>query len=135
MSVIFGFSTGAGSTRHTSRIIGPALRWLVPDITDATIAHVQTGIRKSAHLSEYALLALLLWRARRKPCADDPRPWSWRTAALAFAVAVLFAAGDEFHQSFVPSREGRFRDVLIDTTGAALGLLALWALGRWRKYW
>ena len=135
MGVIFGFSTGAGSTRHTSRIIGPVLRWLVPDISDATIAHIQTGIRKSAHLSEYALLALLLWRARRKPFAGDPRPWSWRTPAFAFAITALFAASDEFHQSFVPSREGRFRDVLIDTTGAALGLLALWSLGRWRKYW
>jgi VanZ family protein len=47
----------------------------------------------------------------------------------------VYAATDEVHQLFVPGRFGTFHDVLIDTTGGALGLTALWAWGRWRKRW
>ncbi|MDB6121150.1 MAG: VanZ family protein, partial [Pedosphaera sp.] len=37
--------------------------------------------------------------------------------------------------TFIPSREGCLRDVLIDSSGAVVGLLLLWAFGRWRKFW
>ena len=135
MLIIFGFSTNAGAPRNTSRIIGPILRWLNPDIADETVYGIQLVVRKGAHFTEYAVLALLCWRARRKPVRDDVRPWNWSEAGMALLVAVLFAASDEWHQSFVPSREGSLRDVLIDSTGATLGLLALWRWGRWRRIW
>jgi len=48
---------------------------------------------------------------------------------------VLYAGTDEFHQRFVPSRQASGWDVLLDSTGAAMGLLGLWALGCWRKWW
>ena len=135
MSLIFGFSTQAGSTRHTSRIIGPLLRWINPNVTDATINQVQYFIRKGAHMTEYAILAALLWRARRQPVRGDTRPWHWSEASLALGLAFAFAASDEFHQSFVPSREGRVGDVFIDSAGAALGVGAVWLIGRWRRKW
>lgn len=135
MSLIFGFSTQAGSTQHTSRIIGPFLRWLDSGVTDATINRVQYAVRKGAHTVEYAILAVLLWRARRQPVRGDRRPWRWSHAGFALGVAIAFAATDEFHQSFVPTREGRVSDVFIDSAGAVLGLAALWRAGRWRKRW
>ena len=135
MSLIFGFSTQAGSTRHTSRIIGPLLRWINPNVTDATINQVQYVIRKGAHMTEYAILAALLWRARRQPVRGDTRPWQWSEAGFALSLAIAFAASDEFHQSFVPSREGRVGDVFIDSAGAALGVGSLWLVGRWRRKW
>jgi len=135
MAFVFGLSTEAGAPRHTSRIIGPLLRWMNPEISEEAIRSVQLVIRKSAHLTEYAILALLVWRARRQPARGERRPWHRADACFAFAVAALFAATDEWHQSFVPSREGRFVDVLIDSTGAFLGLLACWSFGRWRKFW
>jgi len=135
MLLIFGLSTNAGAPRNTSRIIGPIVRWLVPGISDEALGRVVVTIRKGAHVTEYAVLALLCWRARRKPVRGDARPWQWRDAGFAFAFAVLFAASDEWHQSFVPSREGAVRDVLIDSAGAGLGLFALWRLGRWRGHW
>jgi len=46
---------------------------------------------------------------------------------------MFYAASDEFHQTFVPSREGCVRDVMIDTSGALAGLFALWLFGRLRK--
>ncbi len=135
MSLIFGFSTQAGSTRHTSRIIGPLLRWINPNVTDTTINQVQYVIRKGAHMTEYALLAALLWRARRQPVRGDTRPWHWSEASIALGLAIAFAASDELHQSFVPSREGRVGDVFIDGAGAALGVGAVWLIGRWRRTW
>ena len=135
MSLIFGFSTQAGSTRHTSRIIGPLLRWMNPNITDATINQVQYAIRKGAHMAEYAILAALLWRARRQPVRGDTRPWQWSEASFAIGLAVAFAVSDELHQSFVPTREGRVGDVFIDSAGATLGVGALWLIGRRRRKW
>ena len=134
-AVMFGFSSDSGSGRRSSRIIGPLVRWLAPGISDADLESVVFGVRKAAHVAEYAALALLVWRARRKPVRDDRRPWSWKEAAFAFAFAVLFAISDEIHQAFVPSRQGRAMDVLIDAGGALAGLLAVRAWGHWRGRW
>ena len=92
-------------------------------------------IRKCAHATEYAILALLLWRAIRKPVRNDPRPWHWGQALGVVLLVLLYAASDEFHQRFVPGRDASIRDVMIDTSGGILGLLVLWAfhyLGRRR---
>jgi VanZ family protein len=135
MGLIFGFSTQVGSTRHTSRIIGPLLRWINPNITNASINQVQYAVRKGAHMAEYAILAALLWRARRQPVRGETRPWRWSEASFAIALSIAFAASDEFHQSFVPSREGRVTDVFIDSAGATLGIGALWLWGRRSRKW
>jgi VanZ family protein len=135
MSLIFGFSTDVGSSKRTSRILGPVLRWLVPDISDAAISKVQLVVRKGGHVTEYAVLALLVWRARRQPRVGVRQPWNPRHATFAFAFAVTFAITDEWHQSTVPSREGQVSDVLIDSVGAGFGLAALWLTGRKFKRW
>ena len=56
----------------------------------------------------------------------------WALVAL-FGLAALYAVTDEFHQTFVPSRQGQIVDVFIDSLGAALGLFAVWMAVRWRK--
>lgn len=135
MTLIFGFSSDSKSFQHSSRILEPLLRWLFPGMAADTRNDLVFVARKCAHLTEYAVLALLVWRLRRKPVRRDRRPWSWREAGLALLVAALYAATDEFHQTFVPTRDGCVRDVFIDSCGAAAGLLLLWLLGRWRKHW
>jgi VanZ family protein len=152
MGLIFGMSTKAGAPNNTSRIIGPIVRWLVPGISDEAVGHVVFAFRKTAHVAEYAVLAALCWRARRQSTvgqASSPRPglpapdqesgagcpWRWADAVFAFAFAVAFAASDEWHQSFVPSRQGSAWDVLLDACGAAFGLVVIRRLGRWRKQW
>jgi VanZ family protein len=124
-----------GAERHTSRFIGPLLRWLLPGVADTTVEHVQYTVRKAGHVSEYAILAWLLWRAVRPPARSDRRPWSWKTAAAAVALAALYACTDEYHQSFVATRYASALDVAIDTLGAAIGMAAVWLIGRWRKRW
>jgi VanZ family protein len=135
MGVIFSASSDSHSAAHSSRIIAPLLRWLWPELSEEAVHAVVLFVRKCGHVAEYAVLALLLWRALRRPGQPGSAPWRWSDAGLALALAALYAASDEFHQSFVPSRQGCVQDVLLDTASAGLALLGLWAAGRLRKRW
>ena len=135
MALIFSASSDSHSYEHSSRFVEPFLHWLFPQMPEAQVKEIHLLIRKCAHLTEYTVFALLLWRALRKPVKNDPRPWIWREARLALLIVALYAASDEFHQSFVPTRTGLVSDVFVDIAGGAAGLLALWIIGRWRKYW
>jgi VanZ family protein len=72
-----------------------------------------TLLRKLAHMTEYAVLWFLWWRALGY---GHPGP--------AIAIALLWAASDEYHQSFVDGRHGSPWDVAIDAVGVGLGVLA-----------
>jgi len=72
-------------------------------------------------MAEYAILALLLWRALRSGSALRAKI-SMLFGAVLLGCAVV-AASDEFHQSFVKSRTSSVRDVLLDIVGALIGLL------------
>jgi VanZ family protein len=135
MALIFTASSDSHSYEHSSRILAPLLLWLFPHISAETVGQLVFIARKGAHLAEYSVFALLLWRALRKPVKNVSRPWNWRETGLALLFVALYAASDEFHQIFVPTRTAHVTDVFIDTAGGAAGLLALWLIGRWRKHW
>ena len=121
MGVIFVGSTDLMSAEHTSRFIVPILLWLKPGMAPETMRSIVFAIRKCAHLSEYAVLSLLFWRALRGGSAIR-----WKMSMLFGAVLLgcaVFAASDEFHQSFVKSRTPSVRDVLLDIVGGLIGLL------------
>lgn len=76
-------------------------------------------IKKGAHIAEYAILYFLLFRAFQSLMVT-------RKALIVSAViAVLYAISDEYHQTFVPFREGTVRDVFIDSIGIFLMYLIL----------
>jgi len=135
MSIIFSASRDVMSFSHSSRTIAPILHWLFPQMSEQSVHAIVFAIRKAAHVTEYAILGLLVWRALQKPNAAGRRPWFWSQAALALLFVALYATSDEIHQSFVPTRQASAWDVLLDTTGGAFGLLFLWIVGRWRKRW
>lgn len=84
-------------------------------------------VRKAAHFTEYLILFLLLYEALR----EDFSP---KKAVLLSIIAVfLYACSDEIHQLFVPGREGRFRDVMIDTSGGAVGLLGVVLIAMYKR--
>ena len=115
--MIFG-SADLMSAEHTSRFLTPFLRWLNPDISPAAIAVAHLLLRKAAHVIEYAILSGLLFRALRGLIGGF-----WRRAAVALVPALIFAAADECHQSFVPSRTGSLGDVFVDYGGAIAGII------------
>ena len=120
MALIFLGSTDMLSAEHTSRFLVPLLRWIDPQISFAALNAIQLGIRKLGHLTEYAILAALLWRALR-----GGTRWQMKMSILLLVAALacaIFAASDEFHQSLVPSRTASPTDVMIDICGALIGL-------------
>jgi hypothetical protein len=121
LGVIFVGSTSVMSAEHTSRYIVPFLLWLKPGISPKTIWIILVVARKFAHVTEYAVLALLLWRALRS--IPGLRAKMLMVFGAVLLGCALFAASDEFHQTFVKSRTPSVRDVLLDVTGALLGLL------------
>jgi len=125
MSVIFLASTDTFSSHHTSRFIGPFLRWLDPSVSAETVENVQYVVRKAAHLTEYAILSLFVWRAVRGGLKRSLVGWSTADAAKTLVVCFFYAISDEFHQSFVPSRYASPVDVMIDTAGSAMALFLL----------
>lgn len=69
-------------------------------------------VKKSSHFLVYGLLALSYIRALPK-----------RNHLLAWALAILYALSDEFHQSFVPGRTSSLVDVFVfDNLGAIVAL-------------
>jgi VanZ family protein len=125
MAIIFAGSTDLMSADHTSRIIVPLLHWLFPTISGLTLLRVEFFIRKAAHVSEYAILAVLLYRAFVHTVFQSRRALS---AGIVLLSCAAYAASDEFHQSFVPSRTASLRDVMIDLCGATLAILLYWSI-------
>ncbi|HTR45119.1 MAG TPA: VanZ family protein [Thermodesulfovibrionales bacterium] len=117
--LIFWMSTDTFSSQNTSLIIEPLVRFLLPGISERSLALIHGFVRKAAHLTEYFILALLLFRAFRR---TFPQAASLRLALRSLLIVALVAVGDEFHQSFVATRTASVLDVGIDTVG---GLLAL----------
>lgn len=124
VAFIFFVSTSGFSASNTSRIIRPLLLWLFPDITEPTLVTAHFFVRKAAHFTEYALLALLAARAFLGSSRERLR-LNWHAAA--FALVAACALLDEFHQSFLSARTGTIYDSLLDVSGGAtaLGVLAL----------
>lgn len=103
------------------------LLFLFPTINQETIELLNTCVRKTAHIAEYCVLTLLLYRAFRQ---DTLTGYRWQWALVSFLLAVGFAGLDEFHQIFEPRRTGSVIDVGIDAVGAIIALAMVW-----RHYW
>lgn len=97
MFMIFGVSSQ--STLHASSVY-----WL------------DFIIKKSAHFIEYFILNLLINYSLKSSFSLSKK----RQIATAIGLAIIYAATDEFHQTFVAGRDGRLRDVLIDSAGILL---------------
>ena len=105
------------------RAWAPVLLWAALIFAFSSIPSLGTGLgtwdlvlRKLAHLTEYAVLGALLVRALDRP-------------AVALVLGAAYATSDEIHQHFVRGRHAAWYDVVIDTIGAAIGVLA------WRRWW
>jgi VanZ family protein len=127
--VIFGMSTDTFSSEHTGSIIEPMLRWIYPAITRAQFEIIHHLIRKSAHLTEYFIFGLFLFRGIRRGRAG----WRWSWGLLALLLAAIYSALDEIHQAFVASRTASPYDSLLDSVGAFAAVIFLFLWFRWRS--
>ena len=104
----------------------PVIVWAAVIFTFSSIPSLGTGLgvwdtilRKGAHMTEYAILGLLLLRAMGRELP-------------AFAVGIGYAITDEIHQHFVRGRHTSPIDVVIDTLGLAIGIFLVRRLFRTR---
>jgi len=125
------FSTRYFSAEETGGILIPFLHWLFPWARWHTLHLMHVGIRKLAHVSEFGLFSILVFRGVRAGRSG----WRLNWALATLAIAVAYAALDEWHQSFVPLRGARARDVAIDATGALLAQTLVWlyAMRKWQS--
>lgn len=112
---IFLMSSPAASAEETSRIIGPLLHYLFPEISPQSEAIIHFCVRKTAHFTEYGALAFLGLRA----CALSSSTFLRKLRfVLPLLLVAVVASLDEFNQSFEPSRTSSVWDVLLDCSGA-----------------
>ncbi len=96
----------------------------LPTLSDSLLDAV---VKYGAHFVEYAVLALLWYRAIY---SRFPHP---KIQPLALLIVVIYALSDEFHQSFVPGRSATWQDVAVDMIGGASALLVWNFVHQWRS--
>lgn len=111
-----------GITYRAAEAAGKLLGW-----DDARMEHYgkiwEHPVRKMAHMTEYAVFAVILLGNFSQYGNTEKRRYLWAQLG-----AVGYAATDEFHQLFIQGRSGQISDVIIDATGACIGLLAVWGI-------
>ena len=136
-AAITNFSRDTFSSAHTAPYIETLLRWLLPFARAQTIHTIHVVIRKLGHLTEYGILAGLLfgiWAAPGAPReAAKTSRWRMRWCAYTLAIVAMLALLDEYHQSFTRQRVASLNDCLIDIMGGALALLLI-RFTAWEKF-
>lgn len=138
MIFFFSSQTGEESTEMSGMVSRFVLSLLVPGYKSLSpeeqVPYLEAWgyvVRKGAHFSEFALLAVTLVNFFH---TYKPR---WRVGwiiPLAWLIATAYAGTDEWHQTFVDARAGALKDVMLDSagalTGAVLTALIIWIKGR-----
>lgn len=131
----FSSQTGSESSELSNLVVENSIDWMgdwgaIFRVDWDALQLLSFLVRKAAHMGVFfvltGLLLFALWRLGTSPRAQ---------AGLSLALCALLAGLDEFHQTFVPGRDGKLPDVLIDLAGGVCFLL-LWLLLRhlrWRK--
>ena len=130
MVIIFSASADGNSYRHSSLLFEPIVHWLFPHLAPERVEWLHHFFRKGCHFTEYAILALLCRDAIHRSVKNISPAWRWDEAGLALALVFTYAATDELHQVFVPTRTGQISDVIVDVGGGASGLMLLWLAKR-----
>ncbi len=116
-AVIFAASSDPFSAGNTGSLLEKLIEIIVGHpIAPSQFDLAHFAVRKAAHLAEYGILGILLFRSFRA----ERRDWDYRWSLAAVAIAAAVACLDEWHQAFIPSRTASPYDVLIDTIGATL---------------
>lgn len=116
MILIFIMSSfAANESDQQSGLIVNALTFAFPELKN--VSFLVNIVRKTAHFLEYAIFGFFTARAFKL---------SKKSPFFAVLLCGIYAATDEFHQTFIPGRSGEVADVLLDTAGATFGAFIYW---------
>ncbi len=124
MAVIYRFSAEEGTVSGgRSKNIAKAVQQTVKLLPDSLksgrqgVNTIEFVIRKSGHVLEYFVLSLLILTAIARN-----KKYKKLAYILAFLIPMIYAILDEYHQTFIPWRDGKLSDVFIDGAGVVLGI-------------
>lgn len=136
-------STNFASAGNTFHLLYRVLFFFFGRIDPRLVWQLDHWLRKSGHFLGYAILSGLTFLALRKTyrdCVTSAQSWGsslghwWRLewSVIAVGLTVVTAALDELHQASLPSRTGRWQDVVIDTSGALVLQIVIYLGSRLR---
>ncbi len=138
-------STDLASASNTGGLLYKLISFVWPHVDPVFVDQLDMVLRKTGHFIGYAILSALAFIALQKTNRDRfrevlRRPWGtylrdlWRPewCGIAILATIATAAADEIHQTFIPSRTGRWQDVVIDTCGAAVVQLIIYFVATWK---
>lgn len=139
LALIFYFSSQDGTESH--KVSAGLLQYLkvlalvLPEyVQNYLIKYLINGngnleflLRKVAHFTEYFILSFIFYRAMIVSGSRIKK-----SIIVTSIFCFLYAVSDEIHQLFVPGRVFAVRDIIIDTSGALLGM-AIVGLKNYKK--
>jgi VanZ family protein len=132
LAIITVESTDIGSAAHTGRILFPLFHYLF-GMDDARFALWHMLLRKTGHFVGYFVLSILLFRSWRATFPRLSTRWCLQWATMAWFSSALVASLDEWHQTFIPSRTGTVRDMILDSTAALVAQVVIFSILRRRS--
>jgi VanZ family protein len=124
---IFYLSTPTFSGSFSQSLLTQLLDSLHLSVSPDVLDILDSMLRKFAHLTEYAIFGLLLYRSFGR---KDGFRWRPRLASWCVLAASAYSLTDELHQVFSPGRHASLIDCGIDTTGAAIAMLLVYGGSR-----
>lgn len=148
MGVIFGYSSrDSNESEEDSVGVGMFIGHIfVPEFDELSdkeqyeyAKKIDHPVRKTAHFTEYMILGLFVLGTLYPKKESKYKRNILISGFISFVITAIYAGTDEFHQTFVPGRAGRLTDVLIDSSGALLGItvvtiICLTKLKKKKKY-
>lgn len=141
LGVIRMESTDMASAHNTSFVLYKVLSIVAPHVRVESVELLNAILRKTGHFLGYGILSALVFIALRNTNRDRLRPllqrpwgiylrdwWRGEWVLIAMLFTIVTAAYDEIHQTFIPSRTGRWQDVVIDSCGAAVIQIVMYLL-------
>lgn len=133
-------STDIASASNTSNLLYTLLHVVASHIDPVFVSWLDEVLRKTGHFLGYGILSALVFLALRNTNRDRVRAflsrswggylrdlWRMEWAGIGVLFTIATATYDEIHQTFIPSRTGRWQDVVLDTCGA---IVVQWILYR-----
>lgn len=121
MALIFNLSSQVAEQSNKlstgfTKVVVKALEKVIPKV-NFNIRSFNHIVRKNAHFFTYLILGILVLNALQRSGV-----LGYQSIGLAAAICIFYAISDEVHQIFVPGRGAQVKDVLIDSTGASVGI-------------
>ena len=125
--LVFYLSTERFGSDFSQGLIAQVLRLLHISVSPRTFHIFDTLLRKTAHMTEYGILAFFVYGSFAE---QQPFRWRLRQAIWCIGIVGLYSLTDELHQRFVPGRHASLVDCGIDVAGATIAVIMIFEARR-----